>query len=252
MSSTDALFERFYYSRPGYIGGTTVFHRFCQQRIPAGSTILEVGAGPTNSTSALLSSMGPTTGVDISTEVFGNKHLTDAKVYDGRRLPFADGSFDACVSDFVLEHVEYPQEHFAEIGRVLKPGGVYCLRTPNLCHYVTIGSRMLPHRYHLKFANQMRGRGSEAHDPYPTFYRANTVSSIRRLCGGGPLQVATVQMMEKEPSYGAGSPALFFPMMAYERMVNGVPGLSNFRVTIIAALTKGSPLDKSGNNGAKA
>ncbi|MCW5748062.1 MAG: class I SAM-dependent methyltransferase [Alphaproteobacteria bacterium] len=48
---------------------------------------------------------------------------------DGMRLPFADGSFEAVWMAFVLHHVPYDSQWrlLAEIGRVLKPHGVFML-----------------------------------------------------------------------------------------------------------------------------
>ena len=46
-------------------------------------------------------------------------------------LPFEDGSFDAVVVGEILEHVRFPDEVVAEIGRVLKPGGVVVGSVPN-------------------------------------------------------------------------------------------------------------------------
>ena len=70
-------------------------------------------------------------------------------------MPFADASFDACVSNFVLQHVSHPEDHFTEVARVLRPGGVYCLRTPNLFHYVSMGAYIMPHSMHLMLANRI-------------------------------------------------------------------------------------------------
>ncbi|MBK8095937.1 MAG: methyltransferase domain-containing protein [Planctomycetes bacterium] len=44
-------------------------------------------------------------------------------VTDGRGLPFADATFDAILSEAVLEHVRDPDEYMTELVRVLKPGG---------------------------------------------------------------------------------------------------------------------------------
>lgn len=44
--------------------------------------------------------------------------------YDGHRLPFADGSFDAVCSNAVLEHVDDLPAFVSEAARVLRPGGV--------------------------------------------------------------------------------------------------------------------------------
>ncbi|MBS1801932.1 MAG: class I SAM-dependent methyltransferase [Acidobacteria bacterium] len=201
-----------------------------------------MGAGPRNATTEMLSSIGRVTGADVDPEVLSNSFCSDAKVFDGSRLPFPDASFDACVSNWVLEHVEYPEAHFREIARVLRPNGVYCFRTPNLFHYVTIGSRLTPHSIHLATANRLRGRGSDAHDPYTTFYRANTARGLKRLIQGAGLTTASIQLMEPEPSYGRLHATLFYPMMIYERIVNSTALLSNLRIIIFGVCTKGVTL----------
>ena len=51
-------------------------------------------------------------------------------LYNGECLPFADESFDTVLSVQVLEHTERPQELFAEMARVLRPGGTLLLSAP--------------------------------------------------------------------------------------------------------------------------
>jgi SAM-dependent methyltransferase len=244
---TEPLFAKYYYSRTGFVDGTTEFHRLCARFIPAGERVLEIGPGSSNKTSAFLASRGSVVGVDISSEVLGNECLAEARVYDGQRIPFESGSFAACVSDFVLEHVVNAGEHFREIGRVLQPGGVYCFRTPNLWHYVTLGSKILPHRLHLLLANRLRGLGNGAHAPYPTEYEANTRPRIRRLAAASGLEDVALETIEKEPSYARASAALFYPMMAYERLVNSSPRLGGFRVNILGVLQKPGELERVGD-----
>ena len=52
-------------------------------------------------------------------------------VADGARLPFADGSFGGAVCTEVLEHVDSPPAVFAEMARVLRPGSLAYVTTPN-------------------------------------------------------------------------------------------------------------------------
>ena len=235
---TQHLFKKFYFSRPGYRGGTIPFHDICKTQIRRGSEILEIGAGPSNPTTEVLSLIGEVTGVDIDPEVQKNSFCKKANVFDGLRLPYRDCSFDACVSNWVLEHVEHPEAHFAEVARVLRPNGVYCFRTPNLYHYVTIGSRMSAHSIHLVLANRLRELKAEAHAPYPTYYRANTTRQLRQLVHCSGLRVTLLELMEPEPSYGRIHAALFYPMMIYERIVNSTSLFSNFRITIFGACTR--------------
>ena len=56
-------------------------------------------------------------------------------VADGHCLPFMDNTFDAVISEAVLEHVRDPQRVVAEMYRVLKPGGYVCAAVPFLQGY---------------------------------------------------------------------------------------------------------------------
>ncbi|MEO7036164.1 MAG: class I SAM-dependent methyltransferase [Polyangiaceae bacterium] len=51
-------------------------------------------------------------------------------LYDGRRLPFADRSFDTVLNVQVLEHTPHPAALVAEMARVLKDDGVLLLSAP--------------------------------------------------------------------------------------------------------------------------
>jgi SAM-dependent methyltransferase len=235
---TPALFERFYFSRQWYVSGTVKFHELIAKSTPPSSSILEIGAGPSNDTSGALASMGVVTGLDVDPEVKANCALSRAVTFDGGIFPLSDSSFDICVSNYVLEHVADPATHFREVSRVLRPGGKYFFRTPNIWHYVTIASRMLPHAVHAAIANRLRGLPPGSHPPYPTVYKANTRSAIRRYAAQSGLEVLQLSMVEAEPSYGAAHPLLFFPMMLYERIVNSSRVFRGFRVNIFGSLRK--------------
>jgi SAM-dependent methyltransferase len=62
--------------------------------------------------------------IDMSPEVAGRTR-SDAEfvTFDGRRLPFDDGSFELVYCKQVLEHVDHPRELVAEAARVLEQGG---------------------------------------------------------------------------------------------------------------------------------
>ena len=86
-------------------------------------TILEVGAG-----SGLLQDIVRRyVGTDVSSRAhrFFHKPFVEASA---TRLPFADNSFDAMWSIWVLEHIASPEQALAEIRRVVKDKGVVLLR----------------------------------------------------------------------------------------------------------------------------
>ena len=49
----------------------------------------------------------------------------------GEALAFPDACFDMVYSFHALEHMDAPQRALAEMARVLRPGGHYCVGTPN-------------------------------------------------------------------------------------------------------------------------
>ena len=51
--------------------------------------------------------------------------------HDGQILPFIDGEFNVVSSLQVIEHLEDPPSFFREANRVLKPGGLLIIATPN-------------------------------------------------------------------------------------------------------------------------
>lgn len=235
---TDPLFDRYYFSRPGFTDGTSEFHALCQGVIPAGSRMLEVGAGPANTTTRALAQHGTVVGVDVSDEVRANAALAEAHVYDGGRLPFPSNSFDAVVSNYVLEHIAPPMPHFAEVARVLRPGGCYVFRTPNLLHYVALASFLTPHRVHVALSKRLRGMTSSDHDPWPTHYAANLPIRIRAVAHAAGMEVVELRMVEKEPSYGRAGAWAFYPMMLYERVVNATTLGAPIRANIFGVLRK--------------
>ena len=229
---------RFYDPGRGFVDGTTEFHRLCADVVPAGGRILEVGAGRSNATSRFLATLGPVHGLDPDPPVLGNDALADARLLEGDVFPYGGASFEACASNFVLEHVHRPLEHLREVFRVLRPGGAYVLRTANRYHYVTLVARWLPHRFHRMAVRRLTGAPPDAPAPFPTVYAANSPARIRRLAAATGFTVEALRLVEKEPSYGMASRVMFLAFMAYERAVNACDRLAHLRSNIFAVLRK--------------
>lgn len=230
--------ERYYSPSRGFKNGTDEFHELAARAIPKGAEILEIGAGPSNPTSRFLATIGRVHGLDPDPAVKTNDALASASLLEGDRYPFDDARFGACVSNYCIEHIPSPEEHLAEVARVLAPGGAYVLRTPNRWHYVSLVSSLTPHWFHELVANRMRNVGDDAHDPYPTVYAMNTKRDVERHAARAGLVVEELRMVEKEPSYGMSSRALFLAFMAYERAVNATDAASELRSNIFAVLRK--------------
>lgn len=61
---------------------------------------------------------------------FGQRNAAGVRSEDATALSFADGSFDLVISQDVMEHIEDAWRAFAEIHRVLRPGGRHIFTVP--------------------------------------------------------------------------------------------------------------------------
>jgi len=231
-------FRRHYHSRPGWVTGTERFHALLREKLAPGGRILEIGAGPSNTTTRFLAEIGEVTGLDLDPDVENNDACTEARVYDGGAFPLPDGHFDSVVSNYVLEHVENPARMAAECSRVLRPGGVVAFRTPNLWHYVSLIARFTPHSFHERVALKAQNVSEDAHDPYPTFHRMNTRTACRAFLEGAGFEVEVLDCIEPEPAYGQFSRLAFYPMMLWERLLNSTDRLEGLRANILCVARK--------------
>ena len=110
------------------------FRRRCG--IGPGQAVLDVGCGTAELSLLLAGLVGPSgrvTGIDVSpgmlevgrAKVFASRHAGRIQLLlgDATDLGFADDSFDAAASAFVLRNVAHLDQALAEIARVVRPGG---------------------------------------------------------------------------------------------------------------------------------
>lgn len=131
------------------------------------------------------------------------------------RLPLAAASFDVVAASWLLEHLPDPATTFAEIGRVLRPGGVFVFITPNVRHPLAWANRAAGQlgRAQGRLVGRLYGR-SEA-DTFPTTYRANSAAALAGLCAAAGLSLAMLEFVA-DPTYLAFSQPMFRAMAAFE------------------------------------
>lgn len=111
------------------------FGRLCDGTIPvlldgltsSGGTLLDVGTGPGRLAREASGRGWTVTAVDAAAQMLAVAETTapaaacvQAALPD---LPFADGSFDAVVAGYVVNHLQDPLGGVAEMARVMRPGG---------------------------------------------------------------------------------------------------------------------------------
>ena len=92
--------------------------------IPQGSRVLEVGAGAGWQAKVIHESGFTVEAIDIDSSEYIEDRVWPITVYDGKKFPFPDNSFDEVFSSNVLEHIPEPFEFQSEIRRVLKNHGL--------------------------------------------------------------------------------------------------------------------------------
>jgi 2-polyprenyl-3-methyl-5-hydroxy-6-metoxy-1,4-benzoquinol methylase len=111
-----------------------------------GERIVDLGCGAGMVTRYLASRGAICHGVDLAEEAIKTARAVNAEfpsasfhVGDASHCPnLADGSFDKAISADVIEHCgpDVMRAIFAEAQRLLKPGGLYFVYTPNPLHWI--------------------------------------------------------------------------------------------------------------------
>ncbi len=94
--------------------------------------VLDAPAGHGPISQALTTRGHTVTAIDCDTENFGAKDATLISGDLNERLPFDDATFDNAVCADGIEHLESPYGCMREFARVLKPGGLWVISTPNI------------------------------------------------------------------------------------------------------------------------
>jgi len=105
-------------------------------------------------------------------------------------LPFPSRSFDMVTCGMVVEHMADPLASIQELGRVLDHGGKLLIHTVNLWGYPTLiaqAAKLIPFPLRRWLISRVTTRKEE--DIFPTYYRCNTLSTMRRLFHQAGLEV---------------------------------------------------------------
>ncbi|MDP8230822.1 MAG: methyltransferase domain-containing protein [Candidatus Gorgyraea atricola] len=104
--------------------------------------ILDIGCGPGIYMLTIAKMGGKVSGQDISSDYVNKSSIllkengfdADVKAGDAVKLLFEDNYFDGVFSADFFEHINYEQKNqvISEVYRVLKPGGTFTIKTPNL------------------------------------------------------------------------------------------------------------------------
>jgi SAM-dependent methyltransferase len=239
MSLVEALDRRFYDREAGWVDATTRFAQMIEAHLRPGMTILDLGAGPYTDEPLMLKRKGiKVIGLDPGADIAANPALDEKLRGVAEAIPIRSESVDLVFSNWVAEHLPDPLVAAEEVRRVMRRGGKFLFRTGNLRHYVYTVASLTPHWFHELVANRIRRLPNAAYDPYPTYYRFNTLAQVRRVMAEAGFIENELTAIESNPSYMVFSPPSFILGLAYERIVNRFDALANLRGTIIGCFVK--------------
>jgi SAM-dependent methyltransferase len=125
-------------ARPDQVGVRIAALRAALRPGPRPLRLLDLGCGGGENTKLLADGLGGCAVVGVD---WARRPLTAAQtqgvvvvqaLLDGADLPFRDASFEVVVLSEVIEHLVDPDRAVEEARRVLQPGGVFLVTTPNL------------------------------------------------------------------------------------------------------------------------
>ncbi len=119
----------------------------------AGRTVLDIACGEGYGTALLAQVATEAVGADIAAATilharrqFPRPNLRFLAA-DARALPFPAGQFDAVVSFETIEHVPDPEACLDAFARVLAPGGLLVVSTPDRASFAALGVPANPHHH---------------------------------------------------------------------------------------------------------
>ena len=174
-------------------------------------------------------------GIDAdSNSLSKHRSIRNIWVGDVQSLPFPDNSFTLITANMVVEHLVDPGRAFAEIRRVLAPGGLFLFHTPNGNGYITMINKSIPNGVKKIAAKVLQGRNSE--DVYPTFYRCNTEEAIIEIANDNGLEVKRIFRIPSTATF-----ARVLPMAAIELLwirATMLEPLARYRTNILGLFRK--------------
>lgn len=211
------------------IDGTVAFYSRVQALATPNSVVLDYGCGRGAYTDDPLpfrrnlrifkNKVSCVIGLDVNPAAAQNPYLDQFYLLDGPRWILEDNSVDLIICDNVLEHLPEPEGFFSEARRVLRPGGMVCIRTPNRWNYIALLSQLIPNRSHARVLSRAKPNLLEE-DIFPTLYRCNSIPALRRALAKNGFE-HVVYGYEAEPSYLSFSKFTYLLGVLHQKLAPG-------------------------------
>jgi dolichol-phosphate mannosyltransferase len=197
-------------------------HRIAISWARGADRVLDIGCG----SSVIIQSLNNAVGMDVSMGKLRFLRRRGIELVRGSAfsLPFRDDAFDCVISSQVIEHIPYDDVLFTEIKRVLAPGGLLIIGTPD---YSTLGWQIIEPLYGTLMPGGYR-------DEHITHYTRESLSGI--LVDHG--------FVHEETAYVARSELIMkFRKPAVDQIRQVIPGTGGVRDKAASVIPKGAPLN---------
>ncbi|GIW43806.1 MAG: hypothetical protein KatS3mg077_1088 [Candidatus Binatia bacterium] len=238
-----ALIRRYY---PGYQSPKRAYETLLDRTVTTTTRWLDLGCGRRLTGNSelnrnLTQRARLVVGCDRDPHLKRHETIRDLVLCDAAALPFRDATFDLITASMVAEHLEKPQRVFAEVARVAAPGAHFIVFTPNKWNYAMVVARLTPHPFHVAYKRMtyFLNRGewkSFEDDVFPTWYRANTISDLRKLAQQAGLREVRITRHGLAHSFGFVKP-LYILSLLFERLIDR-PVLETLKADILAVFEK--------------
>ncbi|WP_447980686.1 methyltransferase domain-containing protein [Candidatus Nitrospira bockiana] len=161
-------------------------------------------------------------------------------ICDLRAMPFKGGSLDLVTCNMVAEHLDNPKDVFLQFARVLAPGGIVIVHTPNQWSYFAIASSIIPQVLKNYIGAFLDKR--EARDYYPVKYLCNTPAKLKELFSNAGLEEVELRMFSSDAVLRSMAAnwlgAIFLRLELYLIKLSMQPSWRKFRVTLCGVYRK--------------
>ncbi len=133
----------------------------------------------------------------------------------------------------VLEHVDDPDQTFAELARVTRPGGLVLLNVPNKWDYVSVAARLAGPLKSAILKHVVRTRWED----FPVRYRCNTRRAVARAAERAGFALEECTPVPAQPSYLTFFVPLYLIGAAYQFTISRL-SLDFLQPAFVASLRK--------------
>jgi ubiquinone/menaquinone biosynthesis C-methylase UbiE len=227
------LFEKYYAGRRFH---DARYMEAIRRHLRPGQRLLDAGCGRYLRFCKQLADTAEVVGIDLEPTLDTDNTRAPYGVRgDLGYLPFPSEHFDIVISRSVVEHLADPVGVFREFSRVLRPGGKVVIITPNKYDYVSVIAAVTPYWVHRSLVSKIFQVPED--DVFPTLYRANTLSAMRKAMNAAGLHENELDTINHYPAYLMFSPVLFRLGVLYERLTSSRP-LRGLRGSILCVFEK--------------